>query len=194
LTHTGTVIAIAAALLWFFPGAVPRDIQFILGLVGGLLVAGMGLWLLLRRLSGGADHIHLGGGHHNHGPHEHVHLPARVEGVGWWNLVILGISGGIVPCWDAILMLGWAIGTQRLWLGLPLLLAFSAGLAGVLIALGIGVVYVKGFASSRWGESKLIRALPLVSATLVTVMGLWLCYDTVRLPSPDQSALSAARQ
>ena len=105
--------------------------------------------------------------------------------VGWWGLIVLGISGGIVPCWDAIIMLGLAISAQRLWLGLPLLLAFSAGLASVLIAIGIGIVYVKGFATSRWGGGWIIRTLPLLSAVLVTGMGLWLCYDTLHSSAPS---------
>jgi len=194
LTHTGAVMALAALLLLFFPRAVPGDVQLILCSVGGLLIAGMGFWLLLRRLSGGADHVHLGGhNHHHHGrPHDHSHanhyhdeqghvhpLPIASGAVGWWGLIILGISGGIIPCWDAILMLGFAISAQRLWLGVPLLLAFSAGLASVLILIGIGVVYLKGFATSRWGSGWLVRSLPLVSAVLVTGMGLWLCYDSL---------------
>jgi ABC-type nickel/cobalt efflux system permease component RcnA len=199
LTHTGAVFALVVALLFCFPQAVPRDVQVLFGLLGGLFIAGMGLWLLLRRLSGGADHFHLGGhGHrHRHGPaannsgneHEHVHpLPDASQAVGLWGLIGLGVSGGIVPCWDAIVMVGFAVSAQRLWLGLPLLLAFSAGLASVLIAIGIGVVYLKGFASSRWGESRLIRALPLISAVLVTGMGLWLCYESVHSPAvPAQS-------
>jgi ABC-type nickel/cobalt efflux system permease component RcnA len=189
LTHTGAVFVLAVLLLFLFPHAVPRDIQMTLGLVGGLLIAGMGLWLLLRRLSGGADHFHVGShGHHHHHHHHYDHhheaIAAPLErpqaSLGWWGLVGLGVSGGIVPCWDAILMLGFAISAQRLWLGIPLLLAFSAGLAGVLIAIGIGVVYLKGFAASRWHQSRLIRALPLVSAILVTGMGIWLCYDSTR--------------
>jgi nickel/cobalt transporter (NicO) family protein len=190
VTHTGAVLVLAAALLFFFPHAVPRDLQTALGLTGGLLVAGMGFWLLLRRLSGGADHLHLGGhDHHHHGNHVHPPPPGAGSGsVAWWNLIVLGVSGGIVPCWDAILMLGFAISAQRLWLGLPLLLAFSAGLASVLIALGIAVVYAKGFASSHWGDSRLVRALPLVSALLVTGMGLWLCYDSVHAPAAPASA------
>jgi nickel/cobalt exporter len=105
--------------------------------------------------------------------------------VGWWGLIVLGVSGGIVPCWDAIIMLGFAISAQRLWLGVPLLLAFSAGLASVLIVIGMAVVFVKGFASSRWGSGWAVRALPLISAVLVTGMGLWLCYDSVHsAPSP----------
>jgi ABC-type nickel/cobalt efflux system permease component RcnA len=193
LTHTGAVLALAVLLLFFFPRAVPGDVQVILGAVGGLLIAGMGFWLLLRRLSGGADHVHLGGPGHHHGhPHDHSHadhyhdkqghvhpLRAASDAGGWWGLIILGVSGGIIPCWDAILMLGFAISAQRLWIGLPLLLAFSAGLAGVLILIGIGVVYLKSFASSHWGSGWLVRSLPLASAVLVAGMGLWLCYDSL---------------
>jgi ABC-type nickel/cobalt efflux system permease component RcnA len=149
----------------------------------------MGFWLLLRRMAGGPDHVHIGGGHHHHhhGPADHFHdhaghahpLPAASQQPGIWGLIVLGISGGIVPCWDAIAMFGFAVSAQRVWLALPLLLAFSAGLAGVLIAIGILVVQVKGFAGSRWGDSRLFRALPLLSAVVVTALGLWLCYDSV---------------
>ena len=180
ITHTGAVIALAALLVFLFPKAVPAEMQMILGFVGGLMITGMGLWLLLRRLSGGADHFHVGGGHHHHHNHsqEPIPLPDNKK-VGWLSLVILGISGGIVPCWDAILMLGFAISAQRVWLALPLLLAFSAGLAGVLVVIGLGVVYLKGFADSRMSESRLVRLLPIASAALVTLMGLGLCYESV---------------
>jgi ABC-type nickel/cobalt efflux system permease component RcnA len=198
LTHTGVVIAIAVGLRIYFPYGGMSDparqgLQTALGLGGGLLVAGLGVWLLLRRLSGQADHFHLGEHDHHHHPghahgahshpehhhdvHGHVHLPGS-RPVGWRGLVVLGISGGIVPCWDAILMLLVAVSTNLLWLALPMLLAFSAGLAGVLILIGILVVRVKGFAGSYWGQSRLFRVLPIVSAVLVTALGLWLCYDS----------------
>jgi ABC-type nickel/cobalt efflux system permease component RcnA len=194
-THTGAVIALAALLL-LFPGKLEAKAQTFLGLFGGLLVAGMGFWLLLRRLSGGADHVHIGGGHHHHHHHDHGHDPGQhvhddhgravassvgKEGVGAWSLVVLGVSGGIVPCTDAILMLGFAITANRLWLGLPLLLAFSAGLAGVLIAVGMAVVAFKGVAGSHLGDSRLFKALPIISALLVTALGLWLCYESLTL-------------
>lgn len=192
LTHTGIVLLLAGVLFVLYPDTVPEDVKTVLGLVGGLLVAGMGFWLLLRRLSGGADHIHLGGHGHHHHHHDHSHadhthdeqghihsLSTPPGQGGWWGLVILGMNGGIVPCWEAIIMLGFAISAHRLWLALPLLVAFSAGLAGVLIALGILVVKVKGFAASRLGNGRLLQALPILSAALVTVLGLWLCYDSV---------------
>jgi ABC-type nickel/cobalt efflux system permease component RcnA len=85
-------------------------------------------------------------------------------------------------------MLGFAISAQRLWLGLPLLLAFSAGLAGVLIAIGIGVVLARDYAGARWGKGDrfrgLARALPLISAVLVAAMGFWLCYESVHSAGP----------
>jgi len=207
LTHTAAVLLIAGLLPLFFPGAPPADVQRVLELAGGLLVAGLGAFLLLRRLGGGHDHIHIGSGHHHrhghdhgdhthhHHAHDHAHEPhthgaatalaisPKAEKVGWWRLIVLGVSGGIVPCWDAIAMLGLAISSGRTWLGLPLLLAFSAGLAGVLVAIGIGVVYASKFAGARWGGSdrwrRLFQALPLVSATFITVIGLWLCYSSM---------------
>src|SRR5262249_26322584 len=142
-------------LMILFPNAVPADVQSSLGLIGGLLVAGLGFWLLLRRLSGGPDHVHLGGsGHHQHETTSHLHPSSAPpgHGVGGWVLLVLGISGGIVPCWAAVPMLVFARSALGLGLALPLLLAFSAGLAGVLIAIGVAVVYLKGFSSSRWGQ------------------------------------------
>jgi ABC-type nickel/cobalt efflux system permease component RcnA len=187
-THTGAVIVLAAVLL-FFPFLAERA-NFTLKLAAGLLVAGMGLWLLLRRLSGQADHFHFGHGHHHHNGHgaaDHYHdeqghahaLPASSGPLGWWRLIVLGVSGGIVPCADAISMLFLAALAGVLWLALPLLLAFSAGLAAVLILIGILVVKAKGFAGSRWGENRFFRMLPVVSAATVTCLGLWLCYQSV---------------
>jgi ABC-type nickel/cobalt efflux system permease component RcnA len=104
-------------------------------------------------------------------------------GVRKWELIALGVSGGIVPCWDAILLLGVAVSAQRLWLALPLLLAFSAGLASVLIAIGISVVYARRWAGARLGPSlgaAGTRVLPILSAIIITILGFWLCYDSVQ--------------
>ncbi len=207
-THTGTVIALAGVLFVMKPQRMPN-----LELFGGVLVTGMGLWLLFRRLGGQADHVHIGGhGHHHHAhdhdhPHGHGiadhyhdvhghanHLPPQYTIGGWRGLVLLGISGGIVPCTDAIVLLLFAVSAQRLWLALPLLLAFSAGLAAVLISVGVVVVQFKGWASSRSGTSRWFQALPLASAVLVTVMGLWLCFKSTHSPVPMESSPAAVSQ
>src|SRR5262249_53837114 len=105
--------------------------------------------------------------------------------VGWWGLVVLGMTGGIIPCWDAIALLVLTIGTSEFWLALPLLLAFSAGLAGVLILIGILVVKARNFLGSHWGEGWLVRSLPYVSAVFITAMGIWLCYESVNAGSSE---------
>ncbi len=195
LTHTGAVFVLAIVFLISPPTA--NLIYYVQGLLGGLLITALGLWLLLQRLSGRPDHIHLGGHshHHHHHSHEHVHIPGDGATVHWWHLLLLGVRGGLVPCWDAILLLCLAISAGRLWLGVPLLLAFSAGLAGVLVALGISVVWARNWAMARWGSSermgKLFRALPLVSASVITALGLWLCYDSLHAQTPP--ARSVAR-
>jgi ABC-type nickel/cobalt efflux system permease component RcnA len=206
LTHTGAVIALAGALLVVNPERMPN-----LELFGGMLVAGMGLWILFRRLGGQADHLHMGGHGHHHGhAHDHSHhhgapnhyhdehgyvhpLPASATLGGWRGLVLLGISGGIVPCTDAIVLLLFAVSAHRLWLALPLLLAFSAGLAGVLIGIGVVVVQFKGWVSPRSGRARWFQALPLVSAVLVTIMGLWLCFKSLHSQAPTPSSPAVVR-
>lgn len=181
LTHTGAVLLLALGLRWYFPKTVPDEVQFVLGLLSALLVTGLGAWLFFRRLLGQADHFHIGGGHsHNHGEHGHSHAPPTGDGVGWLSLIVLGVSGGIVPCFDAIVMLLWAIASQRLALALPLLLAFSAGLAAVLVAIGIAVVQLRGFAQSRFGEGRFFQALPLLSAAVILGLGLWLLHTLLQ--------------
>jgi len=201
LTHTGIVLLVALGLWLKYPQGIPPDefggIQQVLELAGGLLIAGVGLWLFFRRLAGKADHVHFGGGHHHHHhghhhhhhydhdhthdhdhPHDHDHVHP-VPG-GWRGLVALRVGGGIVPCPSAVMLLVAAVIANKMQRAVPLLLAFSAGLASVLVLVGIVVVRTKGLAGKRWERSPLYRALPVVSAALVTCLGLVLCYDSVR--------------
>jgi ABC-type nickel/cobalt efflux system permease component RcnA len=196
LSHTW-VVFLLAILMSLFPISAGAA-QVLLGLVGGLLVAGLGLWLLLQRLTGQPDHVHLPGGHsHGHGEgHSHSHAEeahhshGHTHGTealpvepGWWGVILLGIAGGIVPCWDALVLLWCVLASQRPWLGPPLVLAFSAGLASVLVILGVGVVHARKFASNRWGNLErfqgIVRLLPLFSAAIITVLGLWMCFSTM---------------
>jgi ABC-type nickel/cobalt efflux system permease component RcnA len=174
VSHTWAVIA-AAVVLMFYPGLLGA-MQVLLGLVGGLLIAGLGVWILLRRVGGQADHVHLFA-NHSHGEHGEVIVHERP---GWWGVVVLGLAGGMVPCTDAVLVLLFAAGSGRLALALPLVLAFSVGLSVVLVIVGISVVQarklmadrlVSGGRLERWG-----RALPVVSAVVITVVGLGLCF------------------
>ena len=175
ITHTGVVLAIALAL--FFSDQARQTIQTGLALVLGLSVTCLGFWLLLKRLSGGADHVHIGA--KGLSPLLPFSPSPPLPHLGWRGIIILGMSGGMIPCWDAVAILMMMIGSSEFWLALPALLAFSAGLAGVLVLIGVLVVQFRNFAGSHWGEGRLVRSLPIVSAVLVTAMGLYLCYESV---------------
>jgi ABC-type nickel/cobalt efflux system permease component RcnA len=177
LSHTWAVVAVAVLLL-FFPG-IQGAVQVLLGLVGGLLIAGLGVWILLRRVGGQADHVHLFSTH-SHGEHGEVILHERP---GWWGVIVLGIAGGMVPCTDAVLVLLFATGSGRLALALPLVLAFSVGLAVVLVIVGISVVQARNLVGKRWGGGgrleRWAQALPVLSALVITGVGLWMCFASV---------------
>jgi nickel/cobalt exporter len=201
-THTATMIVAALALWLIYGSSIPTSnpqVETGLELAMGLLVACVGIWLLLRRLSGRADHFHIGGGHghhhHTHADHDHDadgRVIPRDERVRWRGLLGMGVSGGIIPCWDGIALLALTVSAKRIWLALPLALAFSLGLASVLVLLGILVVRARGFATSRWGEGRFVRSLPVLSAVAVTVLGFWLCYAAVHSRPPQGQAAARA--
>jgi nickel/cobalt exporter len=194
VAHTGSVIVVAAILWSVYGNNVPGNTQGTLQFVAGLLVLGVGLWLLLRRLTGQADHFHLFAGHHHQHEHDHLHShhhdhghhhhhgpppeSAKTTG-GWLRIVLMGLGGGLVPCWDAVLLLVAASAMGRLGFALPLLLAFSLGLGAVLVALGVGVVYAYRAGTKRFNESRWFRLLPTVSALLLVGIGFWLCKQAV---------------
>jgi ABC-type nickel/cobalt efflux system permease component RcnA len=109
---------------------------------------------------------------HTSGVHHHHHSQPT-ETVSFRALLALGVTGGIVPCPAALVVLLSAIALQRTGFGLLLIIAFSVGLATVLIAIGLLMVYARRFMSRFQGEGLLItRWLPLTSAATITVLGM----------------------
>lgn len=114
-----------------------------------------------HRASPGEKHVH---------GHAHSHLPP--EQVTWRSILALGISGGILPCPSALIVLLSAIALGRIGFGLLLVLAFSAGLAGVLSGIGLLFVYagrlIEFTPKRRW----VLRFLPVASALVISLAGL----------------------
>jgi nickel/cobalt transporter (NicO) family protein len=155
----------------------------------GLTIAGLGLYLFMRRWSGpGHPHAHVHDHSHHHHHHDHSghahthdgshrhhhehgeHTPAAVS---YRELIALGITGGIIPCPAALVVLLSAVALRRVGFGLFLILAFSVGLAAVLIAIGLLMVYAGRFMSRLKGEGPLLtRWLPMASAAVITLLGL----------------------
>ena len=86
----------------------------------------------------------------------------------------MGVSGGIVPCPEALGVLLLAVGVHRTFLGIGMIVAFSVGLAAILVGLGLVLVSARSvpwLRQPRMGNARLHGLLPLASAAVVTVLG-----------------------
>ena len=117
------------------------------------------------------DHGHTHGAlTHTHDGHTHSHVPEGDISLG--SLIALGASGGLVPCPSALILLLSAISIGRVGLGMVLLLAFSLGLAIVLTATGIFVLYAKNLLPEhKRKDNPFFRVMPVVSAAAILLIG-----------------------
>jgi len=120
------------------------------------------------------DHSHNPGHPHEHEnthshDHGHSHVPQGKVTLG--SLLALGISGGIVPCPGALVILLLAVALHRIAFGLLLIIAFSLGLAAVLIAIGILMVKARPLMERFSGEGGFVRRLPLISSVVIIAVG-----------------------
>jgi nickel/cobalt transporter (NicO) family protein len=127
------------------------------------------------------DHSHDHGHSHNDHSHDHGHSHLPPERVTWRSLLALGISGGLLPCPSALVVLLAAISLHRVGYGLLLVLAFSAGLAGALTAVGLLFIYARRLVDRPMLENTgwLVRALPVASAIVITSVGAVICYQSL---------------
>jgi ABC-type nickel/cobalt efflux system permease component RcnA len=132
------------------------------------------------------DHDHDSAVPHKHGPFgkAHTHLPADGRGVTIGSLLALGITGGIIPCPSALVVLLVAIYTNQVALGMLLIVAFSLGLASVLTVLGLLVVYGRGLLErvmlgSRLKTGAILSRLPMASALAVTCLGVVIAFSAL---------------
>lgn len=122
------------------------------------------------------DHAHHDHQRHEHDEHHHVHRPAKP--FSYRQLIALGVTGGIVPCPAALVVLLSAVSLHRLAFGLYLILAFSLGLAAVLISIGLATVYARRLLARVPTEGPVInRWLPMASAAVITCLGLALVFQ-----------------
>ncbi|MEL6453790.1 MAG: sulfite exporter TauE/SafE family protein [Cyanobacteria bacterium J06623_5] len=142
----------------------------ILGATSGLAICLVGLRLLTMRLRDEHHHHHHHPEHH-HYAHHHYHDPPRQD---WSSILTIGISGGLVPCPSALVLLLSAIALHQITYGLVLLGGFSLGLASVLTALGLAAVYGQKWLESFPIGNGVMQRLSVVSALVTISIGLGL--------------------
>lgn len=182
LTHTISVFILGLVTLAFAKYLAPEKLVTWLGVASGISIILIGATLFyqrLRTLSHGHTHAHGHHHHHHHDhdhPHDHDHDHSHVpQGeVTMKSLIALGASGGMVPCPSALVLLLISISLGHVGLGLLLLVSFSLGLAGVLMAIGMLVIYAKQWLPDPVKTSKhpAFRLIPVLSAFVIVCIGL----------------------
>jgi ABC-type nickel/cobalt efflux system permease component RcnA/Tol biopolymer transport system component len=146
--------------------------------------------------------------HDSHDGHTHSHSAESYHGhshatpagpITWKSLLALGVSGGLVPCPDAIAILLVAVAVNRIPFGVLLIVAFSIGLALVLIAIGIAMVQGMQVVARSEALTRFSVYTPLISALVVTGLGVALTVSALNsfkftstiLGTPSQTAARA---
>lgn len=196
VTHTLGVFALGLLTLFASNYILPERIMPFLSFVSGLMVLSIGLTLFKNRLfsllgfkSGELHHQHQvedlheheelsEGLTHSHGGSTHSHLPPQK--VSWRNLLTLGISGGLLPCPSALVLMLSAINLNRVGYGLVLTLVFSFGLAATLTAVGLVFLYAgKVFDTPSLSGNRIVKSLPVFSAFVIACVGAVICYNSL---------------
>jgi nickel/cobalt exporter len=159
-THTAGVFALGGVTLLLSNWIVPDRLYPWLDVSAGLLVVGVGAAVLIGRTRHAHAHRH-GHAHHHH--HQH--------GRELRSLLAVGVSGGLLPCPSALVVLLAAISLHRVGFGLLLVVAFSVGLAAAITAVGLVAVLAKGMFARFDGGGRLLAVLPAVSAGVIVLAG-----------------------
>ncbi|ROU18442.1 nickel/cobalt efflux protein RcnA [Kluyvera ascorbata] len=137
------------------------------------------------------DHHHNHEHHHDHDHHNLVdadwqdaHQRAHAEEINrrfkgqevtTGQIVLFGLTGGLIPCPASITILLICLQLKHVALGATLVLSFSVGLALTLVASGaIAAIGLKHM-SKRWsGFGELSRKAPWFSGALIILVGLYM--------------------
>jgi ABC-type nickel/cobalt efflux system permease component RcnA len=161
VTHTVGVFALGLVTLLLSRFIVPDELYPWLNLVAGVLVVAIGASVLRARWEQRRAHRH---GHHHHHHHDHD-LSRR-------SLIAVGVSGGLLPCPSALVVLLAAISLHRVAFGMLLVVAFSAGLALTITGIGLVAVLARGAFRRLSFEGRLVSLLPAASAVVILAAGL----------------------
>jgi nickel/cobalt transporter (NicO) family protein len=168
ITHTAGVFALGLVTLYAASLVTPERLYPWLTLMSGVMILVIGATLTFTRM-----HTAFHGVGHEHG-RKHG---SRKTGLTRRNVVILGITGGLIPCPTALVVLLSALALHRVAFGMLLILAYSVGLAIVLSGIGIALASGTALVSrvrptfSLRGIGRVASLIPVASAAVVVVAG-----------------------
>jgi nickel/cobalt exporter len=215
ISHTLVVWTVALGGMYLGRGASAETSEPYFQLASAVAIVAIALWMLWRTWSDqqrgklaaashhhGHDHNH----HHDHG-HDHHRSGAAAEdhqdaheaahasdirrkftdgNVTTWQIILFGLTGGLIPCPAAITVLLLCLQLKEFTLGFALVLCFSIGLALTLIAVGVVAALSVRHASGRWAWlGTFARRAPYASGVLILAVGVYVgVHGWANLPRP----------
>ena len=93
------------------------------------------------------------------------------------QIVLFGLTGGLVPCPGAITVLMLCLQLDKLVLGAALVASFSVGLALTMVASGVLAALSLRHVEKRWsGFGNAVRRAPYVSGVLILCVGAYVAF------------------
>ena len=202
LSHTSGIVLVAILATLGSAWLMPQRIEAYLAVGTGIVVIGIGCWMLRTQMRLVTFHEHLHEGDHpdldshwhGHGVHGHSHGWGLVhthdidaitqDRPKFAMLMALGIAGGLLPDPGALAILLAAIAEGKLILGLLTVVVFSLGFASVLVIVGVvaarmGQIFL-AWLSSRWiGWIQIGAALLILGTGLVLTANAWRVVATI---------------
>jgi nickel/cobalt exporter len=132
------------------------------------------------------DHMNLGDEDDAHARAHAYDIRRRFAGrtVTTGQIMMFGLTGGLIPCPAAITVLLLCIQLKQLSLGFVLVVCFSIGLALTMVTAGVLAALSIKHVARRWsGFSTFARRAPYASAALIVMVGLytgWLGFQGIR--------------
>lgn len=157
ISHTLGVFILGLVALFASKYVLSEQLYPLITVVSGVIIIGVGVNLVRKRLQG-HDHDH----HHHHHHHEVKNA----------SLLKVGIAGGLIPCPSALVLLLAAVALHRIGYGLVLVGGFSLGLAFVLMTLGLIAVYTRDWLEGLPKMNQVLETLSISSAILVVLLGI----------------------
>lgn len=193
-THTASVIILGVLSLFATSFWTDFATSTIIGIISGVAIIGIGLWMLVTRVRSlprfkKEPHVHNENTHahtHNHDyehspshSYHHHELASAQERKSLLQILVLGISGGLVPCPAALVVLLVSLRTGEIASGLTYLLTFSLGVAFVLVLIGLLVCKAANIASRYFDKPGLAPKISIGSAVVITGLGAFVLWQSV---------------
>jgi nickel/cobalt transporter (NicO) family protein len=122
------------------------------------------------------SHMNLGDEDDAHARAHAADIRKRFAGrsVTTWQIVLFGLTGGLIPCPAAITVLLLCLQLKQFSLGFTLVVCFGIGLAITMVSAGVLAALSLRHIERRWsGFSQYARQAPYASAMLIVLVGLY---------------------